>query len=173
MIYFAQPKNGGPIRIGTSNNVRRRAIVLGTAVPGGVDIITTIPGGVFREAILLELFKPLRVDRDWVQSCVITWRFLIEEAMGGDVKWLPPEDDLPMRDCGERIISLFGSYENAAKPLSYSNAAGIVQAVNHNYSSASYQLRAKVKLQEMLRSGVVPDYIAQLGEFHGERRAAQ
>lgn len=158
MIYFAQQTNGGPIRIGCSTNVTLRQSSLGSWVCGGVEIITTLEGDYYRERILLEIFKPLNVDRDWFRSDATMWRFLLECAIPNNLDWLPI-CKTEMRDrMKDRVIDLFGDMETAVDRLGYAKLFCLQTAINANNTS-SYQLAAKVKFHEMLRDGVMPDFI--------------
>lgn len=174
MIYFAQQTNGGPIRIGCSTNVALRQSSLGSWICGGVEIIATIDGDFYRERILLELFKPLNVDRDWFRSDVTMWRFLIECVFAGNLDWLPidkAECRIGMRN---RVEVLFGSLENAISGLGYSNMFSLQTAINAA-STSSYQLAAKVKLLEMIGDGQMPEFLLALHrkqQVIGEQDAA-
>ena len=51
-VYFAQPTNGGPIKVGVTGGIKERMSMLAAWIPGGVEVIATIDGGAFREAYL-------------------------------------------------------------------------------------------------------------------------
>lgn len=169
MIYFAQQTNGGPIRIGCSTNVGLRQSSLGSWICGGVEIIATIDGDFYRERILLDIFKPLNVDRDWFRSDVTMWRFLIECVIAGKLDWLPVDKSEMRNDIRGRILSLFGDIDAAVVGLGYSNLFCLQTAINANTAS-SYQLAGKVKLAEMIRDRALPDFLLAL---HAPRPSAE
>ncbi|NTG00070.1 hypothetical protein G6L30_08040 [Agrobacterium rhizogenes] len=171
MIYFAQNTNGGPIRIGCSTNVGLRQSSLGSWVCGGVEIISTIDGDFYRERILLELFKPLNVDRDWFRSDATMWKFLLEGPIGGNLDWLPLTQSEDRSEMRSRIIRLFGTLENAIQPLGYSVMFSLQTAINAGNAS-SYQLAAKVKLAEMFRDMSIPSYLRALHEVPSPEEVA-
>lgn len=112
-VYFAQPENGGQIKIGTSSNVKMRMQSLSTWVPGGIQLITDIPGGRVRESALKAIFSPWVVKGEWFQSCVEIWSVIIEAAQKGDLPWLPEEAHIE----SEAVIRPFGSAKAAALAL--------------------------------------------------------
>lgn len=163
MIYFAQPTNGGPIRIGCSTNVGLRQSSLGSWICGGVEVIATMDGEFYRERILLELFKPINVDRDWFRSDATMWRFLIEGVIAGNLGWLPIDKSEVRENIRDRVVSLYGSLAEAIVPLGYANIFCLQTAINSG-SASSYQVAAKVRLAEMVRDRSLPDYLMALHE---------
>lgn len=64
VVYFAEAADGS-IKIGTTNQIDRRSANLSTAVPGGCQIICTVPGGRDLEAHWHEAFSAARISGEW------------------------------------------------------------------------------------------------------------
>lgn len=159
MIYFAQPKNGGPIRIGTTQSEHKRFTQLGTWIPGGIECVLSLPGGRMGEELLLELFAPIRVERDWFKSCACIWRFIIEAS---DVvpDWLPQTTGKAPKFDRQEITDEFGGLEGARKTLRYSSQTALFQAFS-NQTVTSYALAARIMKHRLLKSRRLPEYIAE------------
>lgn len=159
MIYFAQPTNGGAIRIGCTSNVYLRQKALGTWLPGGIEIIDQIMGDMVGEAVLINLFQPIRLDRDWFRSSKPMWRFLLS-LDGRAPAWLPCREDAETPSV-EQLVKEFGSLERAAPALGYNSANNLLQAVKST-SLLAFSVEAKWAAYQLLRDRRVPDYIAEL-----------
>lgn len=168
MIYFAQPKDGGPIRIGSSGDVDVRRRTLGVWLPGGISVVLEIEGGILGEYILHHCFDPIRVDRDWFKSCPDLWRFILD-ALNERPNWLPEEPDIAPKMERETLIEEFGGVDNAFKAIGYNSQAAFEQALKWQNKS-SYAISARVIFQRLLREGKLPDFIAGL---HGSKRDAK
>lgn len=163
MIYFAQPRNGGPIRIGFTGDTNFRKKSLGTWLPGGVEYIHEIEGGLLGEALLHLCFNPIRVERDWFRSCEQIWKFIIS-AKERRPSWLPSlEGGAPTLNI-EEIRDEFGGIEEASKALGYSRTEMFLQAAKWQ-TSGGVALYARVEFSRLARSGSLPSYIADLHDF--------
>lgn len=163
MIYFAQPKNGGPIRIGFTGDTNFRKKSLGTWLPGGVEYIHEMDGGLLGETILHLCFNPIRVERDWFRSCEQIWKFIIE-AKEKRPSWLPSIDgSVPKLELDE-ILNEFGGIEEASKALGYSRPELFLQAAKWQ-TTIGVSLYARVEFSRLARSGSLPSYIANLHDF--------
>lgn len=167
MIYFAQPTNGGAIRIGCSENVRRRTSQLGSWIVGGVEIVASIPNGsFFTEAVLLRLFDPIRVEKDWFRSCPVMWRFMLQLLPDGTAPaWVPLAID--HTDMEAELIKEFGTLDAATEIIGYSNVNTIRQTCRF-WNHSSFSLAARLWVYRNLRNGVIPD---ELAAMHSIERA--
>lgn len=68
MIYFLQAEGGGPIKIGYSENVKKRRKTLQTASPKILRVLATTPGGEESERLLHERFRHLHIRGDWFRT---------------------------------------------------------------------------------------------------------
>lgn len=102
-VYFAQPTNGGPIKLGSTDNLRSRRQSLGSWVVNGIEIITSMPGSLADEGFLLEALKPWRVQGEWLRSCIPIWQFMADVDRSGRPSWMPAELE------GEPVLR-YGSY---------------------------------------------------------------
>ena len=160
MIYFAQPRNGGPIRIGCSNNFDVRRRTLGTWVPGGIEVLLEMEGTFLGEGVLHQCFNPIRVDRDWFASCPAMWKFLLS-SMRERPSWVPmPGDAAPALDI-PAVREEFGGRENCFKLLGYKTAIGFEQAMRST-SRDSFSIASRIIFHRLLRDGALPDFIAEL-----------
>lgn len=160
MIYFAQPKNGGPIRIGSSKNVDARRRTLGTCLPGGVEMVLEIEGSFLGEVVLHYCFDPIRIDRDWFMSCSAIWKFIIE-ASEARPDWVPEHiGDAPRYDI-PALTEEFGGKEKCFSALGYSNLLSFEQAVRYQ-SRDGFGISARVIFHRLRRDGLLPDFIAAL-----------
>lgn len=164
MIYFAQPKNGGPIRIGFTSDTKFRKKSLGTWLPGGVEFIHEMAGGLLGETILHLCFNPIRVERDWFSSCPSIWRFILE-AKEKRPSWLPDREDHVEKLNLEELCEEFGGLESATKALGYSKPEMFIQAANWQ-TKVGVSLYAKREFARLLRSGDLPWYISSLHNVH-------
>lgn len=65
MIYFVQFGDGGPIKIGTTTNLKRRMEALQNASPESLKVLATIEGGPNEEKILHNIMKADRLKGEW------------------------------------------------------------------------------------------------------------
>ncbi|RAS13519.1 GIY-YIG nuclease family protein [Ensifer adhaerens] len=160
MIYFAQPKNGGPIRIGFTADTKVRKRSLGTWLPGGVEFIHEMDGGLLGETILHLCFNPIRVERDWFKSCGNIWQFILDAKLRRP-EWLSAHDgDVPKLSLAD-LCEEFGGIEGATAVLGYSRPEFFLQAVNWQ-TKIGVSLFARVEFARLLRSGDLPTYISIL-----------
>lgn len=168
MIYFAQPTNGGPIRIGASNAMSERLRTMGTWLPGGIETIVEIDGYFLGEAILHKCFDPIRIERDWFRSCHAIWRFIID-LRDGQPDWIPTyQGDAPQYEYGD-LLDEFGGLDATAKALGVNSIAVFNQSVKQT-SRLGYGLASRVIFTRLLRSGALPDYISRLHSPPRSRR---
>jgi hypothetical protein len=159
-LYFAQPTNGGPIKVGhTGRDVSKRMVVLGAWIPGGVEVIATIPGGPEREEALKWVLRPYRLQGEWVRSCADVWRVIIEAVETGDLAWLPSEF-LSGQDMGAALKGEFGSRSAGAVALGYSaGSLGTLLAP----SAASAGLQGRFAIEQARRAGRLPAFLTGAG----------
>ncbi len=67
VVYFIQPINGGPIKIGWSSDVKRRLAALNSAHPYELTILGTIRGSVRDERRLHHRFSSGRLQGEWFE----------------------------------------------------------------------------------------------------------
>lgn len=79
VVYFAQARATGLVKIGHSTDVANRMRSLGTACPGGLEVILLIRGDRAIERLCHAAFRPLRVDGEWFEYRDALVRFV--EAM--------------------------------------------------------------------------------------------
>lgn len=94
-VYFAQPPDGGAIKIGCTENIEVRERSLNISAYGGMEILVSIPGWRAREHFLMAALRPWKASwgREWVRSCPAVWRVILEAIEKGDLPWVAP--DLP------------------------------------------------------------------------------
>lgn len=63
MIYFLQPVDGGPVKIGFSDNLEARRIALELHYGRQLSVLATLPGGREEEKAIHERFAHLRLGR--------------------------------------------------------------------------------------------------------------
>lgn len=160
MIYFAQPTNGGPIRIGASQNVNARRRTLGTWIPGGIETILEIEGSFLGEAVLHLCFNPIRVERDWFMSCASIWKFIIE-ASSARPSWIPAKVGEAPKFDAEAIMEEFGGRDRCVGALGYTSMLMFEQGAKYQ-TPASFGFAARVLFQRLLREGSLPDFITNL-----------
>jgi hypothetical protein len=65
-VYFLQAGcEGGPIKIGTTNNLRRRMGALHKPAPGRLWLLSAISGGALQEGELHRRFSKHRISGEW------------------------------------------------------------------------------------------------------------
>lgn len=63
MIYFAQPVDGGPVKIGTTENLPQRLAGLESTYGKPMALLGTMPGGRDEERAIHDRFSHLRLGR--------------------------------------------------------------------------------------------------------------
>ena len=64
-IYFIQAGDNGPIKIGVTNNVRKRLSILQTFSPQKLKLLAIIEGSYDKERLIHQIFSKLRVRGEW------------------------------------------------------------------------------------------------------------
>jgi len=84
-VYFIQSKNGGPIKIGYSNNPQKRLATFQTSQADRLVILGLIPGDIPYERQLHSKFAKYRIrgDGEWFQPSKYIVNFINNNAMGG------------------------------------------------------------------------------------------
>jgi len=160
MIYFAQPKGGGPIRIGASDNVDARRRSIGTWLPGGVEVVLEIEGSFLGEAVLHHCFNPIRIERDWFRSCEAMWEFIIN-AKRERPSWVPEHiGDAPKLDVRE-LVDEFGGPDACFTQLGYTNLVGFEQAIR-GQTRNGYGISSRIVFHRLKRQGLLPPCISNL-----------
>jgi len=160
MIYFAQPKNGGPIRIGASNDVDARKRTLGTWLPGGIETILEIQGGFLGESVLHFCFNPIRIERDWFRSCDAIWQFILD-CRKGRPSWVPEYAGKAIKMTSEEVEDEFGSFNEAAKSLGYASGQSLRYTMGWQTANG-FGISSRITFFRLLRDGLLPSYIAEM-----------
>lgn len=63
MIYFLQSDEGGPVKIGTTEDLKTRLVALTTHYGKPLSVLATLPGGRDEEVAIHERFSHLRFGR--------------------------------------------------------------------------------------------------------------
>lgn len=116
MIYLAQAVDGGPIRIGTSRNLKQRMAGLATEHKRKFSVLAETPGSRPDELFLHHAFSPLRLHGEWFQTHD-AMRLLVDEMQIGRPAWLPAFDDFSEEWARDTARSLFGSLDAATVEL--------------------------------------------------------
>lgn len=157
-VYFAQPTNGGPIRIGFTGDPVMRQQVLGIWVPSGMEFPATVRGSRFRESFLHSAFAPIALGRDWFRSCAAIWRAIIEAQQAGDLAWVDAE-----RPSGKELETLVAQTwkwrKDAAAELGV-NVVSLASACLRDFGGSPTV--GKIMFQRRLKEGRLPDYISAL-----------
>ena len=179
-VYFVQPKDGGPIRVGATQDTASRAVSIGCWHPSGVEILGTIPGYFAREAMIHFLLRRHGLRRDWFRSCSTVWRLLLD-AEETRLSWLPPE---PTPEEWRGFKDEFERRASRVFPsrLALANAAGVgVDTVNTAFRATNWKpsvvLWAPIVLREVDLQGRLPGYLQHPNLFDvtappSDRRAA-
>lgn len=67
-VYFVQQGNGGPIKVGTTNDLQRRLAQLQTASPSDLVLIAVAPGGAELEASIHARCAEFRLRGEWFRA---------------------------------------------------------------------------------------------------------
>ncbi len=81
LVYFAQAASGGPIKIGVSRDPVRRVRALSIGSPDAIELLATLPGGVWLEGKLHEYFADYRLHGEWFDEDTPALSELIEAAI--------------------------------------------------------------------------------------------
>lgn len=161
MIYFIQPKDGGPIKIGASVNPYNRAKSMAYLFPYGVEQITEIDGGKIGEAFLHLCFRPLAVSTEWFRADAAIWRLILEIIDHGRPAFIPGENKLSTEEMERIVHERFGGFKNALGELGYASANSI-RDVFYSSSTQAYAREARLAFGLALKDGSLPPYIAAL-----------
>jgi hypothetical protein len=122
VIYFAQMATG-PIKIGYTSNLRTRASNLSFGVPGGVEILCTIPGTPAVESWLHQKFTGLRISGEWFRPEACLLEFIEDARLNGGMV-VPPAlcDETPVptksKISNAEIVERIGFYlRRIAEPV--------------------------------------------------------
>jgi hypothetical protein len=169
MIYFAHAINGGPIKIGCSENPKMRKTALNALFPYGVELLATIEGNRLEEQFLHQCFRPYAMTLEWFRSALPIWRLIADIEDNGRPAWLPSIGEA--RNDGTiraEVVAEFGSREAALKALGYSASCSFYDT----FSSTAQHSRARLRFYQALKDGSLPSYIAALHAPAGEVVAA-
>lgn len=84
-IYFARPRlDTGKVKIGFTTDVRKRIKGLSTAVPGGLELLATIDGGLKEEKYLHDKFAELCIGGEWFHYAEPIRKFVRDILDGKD-----------------------------------------------------------------------------------------
>lgn len=67
-VYFVHAPAAGVVKIGVSEDIRKRLISLATASPVSLTLLGTVPGGKVREMELHTQFAAMRVKGEWFEA---------------------------------------------------------------------------------------------------------
>lgn len=169
MIYFAQARHGGPVKIGVSSSIDRRRKSLSTGVIGGMEIIAEMEGDGPLESFLHEAFNPIRVENEFFRSGPAIWEFLLGLIKDGRPDWLPTDIN---RDLTEMdLVEVFGSIHAAIVGLRYSGRVTLYQALN-SMSGKRARFPGMFAFHKAVKEGRVPDFVTALHKPSAERKAA-
>lgn len=84
-VYFMQGVEGGPVKIGTSNDPARRLRQVMDWVPFDLRILAAAPGGFLTEAYLHHKFHAARLRREWFAPTESLMAFVDEVAGAGRI----------------------------------------------------------------------------------------
>ena len=158
MIYLLQAKDGGPIKIGSSNNPQVREKQIAALFPNGVEVLATIDGGRVGEGFLHHCFRPVAVATEWFRASPPIWRFLLHVIDHGRPSFIPEENVFPGVDISRAAISEFGGLDEAKVGLGYSQST--TDVFNNGCS-----VRSRFCFVQSFRRGLLPGYITAL---HGD-----
>ena len=84
-IYFVQEGADGPIKIGTTQNLKTRLSSLQTGSARKLRVLGTIRGGNALEALLHQEFAEYQISGEWFQPGQILLKFIAEEFGGYEI----------------------------------------------------------------------------------------
>lgn len=100
MIYFAQSRLGGPIKIGSSDSPPERVQDLARALAEPIVVLAVMPGGTVYECTLHRIFQHARID--------------MRRGVGGDTEWF-----LPTKHIAELVAANGGAIFGKTVPVRY------------------------------------------------------
>ena len=173
-VYFAQPTDGGPIKVGMSIDIAARRQTLGTWTPQGVEIVATMPGAAMREAAVKWALRPWGLQGEWARSCLPVWRLIADVADHGDLSWLPAERDLPSLSVFAREVrEVFGNRHEAAKALGTALALIPGEATADCGFDSHRCMYGRFAVERARRDGSLPRYLdLPLNDSQPQERAA-
>lgn len=81
-VYFIQAGEGGPIKIGLTEDVTKRVAALQTGNPEKLAVLLTIPGGPKEERRMHRMFSYARITGEWFRPVPKLLRFIEENSDG-------------------------------------------------------------------------------------------
>lgn len=90
MIYFLQKGKNGPIKIGRSNNVKRRVKQLQSGSAEPLNLIMTLPESEYVESELHDRFSEDQIRGEWFESrsAVEHFAYLCKERIENPHHWI-------------------------------------------------------------------------------------
>jgi hypothetical protein len=159
-VYLVQPKDGGPIKVGCSEQIDARHRALARLFPYGIEVLAVIDGGRMCESFIHQCFRPIATSQEWFRSVPAIWRFVLDIQDHGRPSYLPPEDRLTSAAMREAATAQFGSPEDALAGLGYSPFTSFNDIFSP--SDIAGGGRARFAFYMALKEGRLPDYIADL-----------
>ncbi len=109
MIYFAQRKSGGPIKIGTSVQLAQRIITLRREHGADLEVLGVVTGSYKEESALHERFDHLHHEKEWFHPGEDLLVFISADARPWDGTDEVPSKTVPLgieisADCYELLI---------------------------------------------------------------------
>lgn len=155
MIYFAQPTNGGPIKVGHAIDVEARVSALSKLFPQGVEVIATISGDFVTEHFLHHALESSLISNEWYRACVPMWRFLAEIDEGRP-QWIP---EGPFEGPEKYAVAHFGGLKAALLACGYSSKAGFGDVMRSTRSARSGKGFARLLFTIARDRGELPPYL--------------
>lgn len=90
--YFAHATGGGAIKMGATSDLINRVKSLGVCIPGGMEVITSVPGHFRRESYIKSALAPWRLQGEWLRICAPVWSVVIEAITTGNISWAPVDE---------------------------------------------------------------------------------
>lgn len=83
VVYFVQGENGGPIKIGRTDDLARRLVGLSTSSPDKLVVLAAAPGNESDERTIHAHFSPARQRGEWFAPTPGLMRFIAEVVRDG------------------------------------------------------------------------------------------
>lgn len=89
-VYFVQDGESGPIKIGTSTNIKNRMYQLRANAKNDLVLLALIGGGRWVESLLHTLFSHIRIRGEWFHPAPELLEYIEKEAYGAvkDFTWI-------------------------------------------------------------------------------------
>lgn len=155
-VYFAQAKDGGPIKIGHSNQFKSRKSGLDALFPYGVELLCEVEGDYVTEFFLHNCFEPLRIRGEWYRNALPIWRFIAEVEDHGRPEWLPPRSCAGI-DFKAMAVTAFGHPKAAMAACGYSDFTNFGDVIGA--SGASGRGNARLLIAAARDAGDLPSYL--------------